>query len=392
MPEPLDTYRWLLSPLAPDEFERTYYGKQVSVVRREDRGYYASLLSFGALEAILRTHNAKHPDLQVVKHGADIASTSYTNGQGYVDARKAAALFADGATLIYSHLHQRVPALSALCRDMGELYSSRFQTNIYLTPPHAQGFPTHWDTHDVFVLQVEGSKRWQIFDTKIVNPLVGQKFDHTKDVPGPLTDEFELHAGDLAYVPRGVMHAAHATDQHSLHITLGVMSFTWSDLLLECVAATALSDASLRESLPVGFSRPEFSAAERAEGLKRRLHALAATVDADSVYTRLAAQLDATPMADEGLLFATLNPPVEQAQRFKRRTDATWTLMCDDEGCHVTTVSSAIRFPAIASPLLQAIERADRFTLSDLPDVVDDSGKITILRHLVRHEIVSVEA
>jgi ribosomal protein L16 Arg81 hydroxylase len=32
------------------------------------------------------------------------------------------------------------------------------QTNIYLSPPNAQGFGTHFDSHDVFVLQVAGSK------------------------------------------------------------------------------------------------------------------------------------------------------------------------------------------------------------------------------------------
>jgi ribosomal protein L16 Arg81 hydroxylase len=393
MPGALDTYRWLLAPLAPEEFERTYYGRQVCVIRREQRDYYASLLSLEALDGILRTHSARHPDIQVVKHGADIASASYANGQGAVDARKAASLFADGATLIFSYLQQRVPALSTLCSDLGGLYSSRFQANVYLTPPHAQGFPTHWDTHDVFVLQVEGSKQWQIFDTKIVNPLIGQRFDHAVDVPGPLTSEFELRAGDVAYVPRGLMHAAHATDEHSLHITLGVMAFTWTDLLLECVGASALSQETLRESLPIGFARPEFSADQRREALQQRLRTLVDSVDADAVFSRLAAQLDPTPIPDGGLLSAALHPAaVEPAARFKRRADASWSLTCDDEGCHVTTVGSTIRFPAIASPLLRAIERIDRFTLSDLPDVVDDDGKVTVLRHLVRHGIVSVEA
>ena len=34
------------------------------------------------------------------------------------------------------------------------------QINAYITPPENQGFAAHYDTHDVFVLQVSGSKRW----------------------------------------------------------------------------------------------------------------------------------------------------------------------------------------------------------------------------------------
>ncbi len=32
--------------------------------------------------------------------------------------------------------------------------------NAYYTPRAAQGLPVHHDTHDVFVLQVSGEKRW----------------------------------------------------------------------------------------------------------------------------------------------------------------------------------------------------------------------------------------
>ena len=31
-----------------------------------------------------------------------------------------------------------------------------------MTPPQNQGFSNHYDVHDVFVLQIEGEKRWQI--------------------------------------------------------------------------------------------------------------------------------------------------------------------------------------------------------------------------------------
>jgi ribosomal protein L16 Arg81 hydroxylase len=97
-----------------------------------------------------------------------------------------------------------LPSLANLCRAVERTFSSHFQTNIYLSPPHAQGFKTHFDSHDVFVLQVSGSKLWTLYDTGVVLPLRGQAFDPDKHAPGPPTRELTLHSGDVLYCPRGL--------------------------------------------------------------------------------------------------------------------------------------------------------------------------------------------
>jgi lysine-specific demethylase/histidyl-hydroxylase NO66 len=66
---------------------------------------------------------------------------------------------------------------------MEKVFSAHFQTNIYLSPPQAQGFGTH---------------------------LHGQGFDRGKHRPGPVTREIVLRAGDLFYCPRGFFHSARA--------------------------------------------------------------------------------------------------------------------------------------------------------------------------------------
>ena len=119
-------------------------------------------------------------------------------------------------------MHERLPSLAALCRAVERTFSSHFQTNIYLSPRNAQGFKTHYDSHDVFVLQVSGSKHWTLVrHASIELPLRGQGFDPEKHIPGPPTREFTIQAGDVLYCPRGLFHAARATDEVSLHITLG---------------------------------------------------------------------------------------------------------------------------------------------------------------------------
>jgi ribosomal protein L16 Arg81 hydroxylase len=49
----------------------------------------------------------------------------------------------------------------------------------------------------------------------------------------PLLD-VELEAGDALYLPRGYVHAALTTDVDSVHLTIGVLSTTWYDVLSTC--------------------------------------------------------------------------------------------------------------------------------------------------------------
>ena len=63
-----------------------------------------------------------------------------------------------------------------------------------------------------------------------------------------------LKAGDCAYVPRGLMHDATTSgSEPSLHITVGLITRTWADLMLEAVSEAALRSPELRRSLPAGL-------------------------------------------------------------------------------------------------------------------------------------------
>ena len=132
------------------------------------------------------------------------------------------------------------------------------QANAYLTPARAQGAKYHYDTHDVFVLQILGSKRWTMYGTPVTLPLRNSDFDAQTHERGEPTMDFELGPGDMAYIPRGVVHDARSSEELSLHITVGILSYRWADLLLEFVADASLKDPAFRKSLPPGFAREDF--------------------------------------------------------------------------------------------------------------------------------------
>ncbi|KPC69204.1 hypothetical protein ADL27_54620, partial [Streptomyces sp. NRRL F-6602] len=68
----------------------------------------------------------------------------------------------DGATLVLQALHRTWQPVAEFCAGLGTELGHPVQANAYVTPPQNRGFDDHYDVHDVFVLQIEGTKRWLV--------------------------------------------------------------------------------------------------------------------------------------------------------------------------------------------------------------------------------------
>ncbi len=239
---------------------------------------FAGLLSIDDVDRIVTNVDLREGQLDLADATRQLARSDYTDATGYIDRGAVADLHRHGATIILQHAHQLEPSLGRLCRALEAVFSAHIQTNLYLTPPNAQGFRTHYDNHDVFVVQVAGEKAWRLYEKPIDTPYRGEGFEAGKYEPGELKQEFVLKAGDVAYVPRGLMHDAVTSGaEPSLHITIGLITRTWADLMLEAVSEAALRSPGLRRSLPAGFARPGFDR----EAMRAQLKALARTLADD---------------------------------------------------------------------------------------------------------------
>jgi hypothetical protein len=152
-----------------------------------------------------------------------------------VDAGQVASRFHQGATIVVQDLHHWWSPLAVFCRRLEAGLGHPTQANAYLTPPSAQGLPLHHDTHDVFVLQVSGSKQWQIYPPAVALPLQHQwSSSHDRPVEEPALS-LTLGKGDALYLPRGWLHEAITTSEESLHLTIGVHAYTWMDALRDAL-------------------------------------------------------------------------------------------------------------------------------------------------------------
>jgi len=388
--EELDAYRWVIDPMTPDEFQSKFYEKTVCLIRRGNPSYFSELLSIDQLDRVLTTGLAKYPEISLVQNEKNIRSQEYVDPDDRVDPIRATRLFRQGATIIFTHLHQRLPSLGRLCEGLGRRFASRMQTNIYLTPPSAQGFAPHWDTHDVFILQVAGTKRWSIYDTQVPLPLRGQHFDRTLHEPGPVSMEFDLGPGDVCYIPRGAIHSAVSSTDTSLHITTGLIAYTWTDLLLQAVVAAGMNDVSLRENLPVGWPAlvedPQLARAFTArverlvEHLNRAAPPFSVLVDSLSEeYGSLSAGL---------LKRAILASELTLASVVRMRPDAESELSANGEQCTIRSGQKEFEMPAAALPALKVLEGQGAIAIGALPDSLDDESKLVLVRRLMAEGIV----
>jgi cupin superfamily protein len=386
------SFEWLIEPVAPNDFFKDYYERKPLLIEGRDPGRFSSLLSIAAIDRYLATSSPCHPDVFLVDAARELKVSDYTLPEsGRIDLPRAYQLFNSGATISLSQMHERLPSLAALCRAVEHTFSSHFQTNIYLSPRNAQGFKTHYDSHDVLVLQVAGSKHWTLYDTLIELPLRGQGFDPEKHIPGAPTRELTIRAGDVFYCPRGLFHSARATDEVSLHITLGLIGKTWADVMVEAVSEACLASPAFRAHLPVGFAAPGFDRRKAEATFKSLVATFARDARLGPILDRLTESFVTSRQPSlEGCLEELDSPaPITLDSRVVARPHLVHLLREEGENVVVLFGSTQITLPSFTREALAFALSGAAFPVSGLPGPLDDAGKIVLVQRLIREGMLA---
>jgi ribosomal protein L16 Arg81 hydroxylase len=298
------------------------------------------------------------------------------------------AQYVGGATLVLNALHRTCPPIARFCRRLAAELGHPTQCNAYATPGgHAQGFDFHHDTHDVFVLQVAGRKRWIVHEPVLRLPLPSQARAGADLVPegaDPLFD-VELEPGDALYLPRGYVHAAVTTAEASLHLTVGVLSTTWTDVLADAVALAA-DDERFRDALPVSPS----AALDDVPAFLRRAADWLAALPPEQVQERLQARLRRAVPAEP------LRPLAQAAVATALAAD---TVLRPRQGLHpllhtgvgvveLRLPDRTVTLPAVAGPALRRLLDGPCTPGDLVPHGLDQSGVLVLARRMLREGVV----
>jgi ribosomal protein L16 Arg81 hydroxylase len=260
----------LIAPTPQEDFFRDHWEQRPLLVQRHDPGFYAGLLTLDDFDSLLDRSGPDHAGLRVVAGGRMDPVAPETTLADVYDS------FRHGATLLARHVSSSWEPLGLLSRSLGRTIGAEVWANCYLTPGgRAQGFAPHCDNHDVLVAQIHGTKRWRLYGVRDELPLEGRMFKESRVGAARFEQEFTLEAGDLLYLPRGVIHAAVTEEEASLHCTIGIKPVLWSHVIEQALRGLFDQDVAFRRALPTGFAdRPE-TAQEVTATLERLVATLA---------------------------------------------------------------------------------------------------------------------
>src|SRR5918994_6389223 len=381
----------------PDGFLTTSFGAAPCL--RRGAGTFDDLLSLDDVDRALTGSGLRQPAFRLVRDGEPVDPRTYTRPaptgnrrfSDLIDPGRVLDLFAGGATVVLQSLHRWWPPLARFCRDLELSLGHPLQANAYLTPPGAAGLAPHHDTHDVFVLQVAGTKHWILRTPVVAAPLAHHRSVHELAAAQPVLFETDLRPGDVLYLPRGVVHSAAAQEGTSLHLTLGVLATTVHDVLRRAVDRAG-DDPAFRTSLPAGYPFDRAAAARSVKAALADLITWLERLDPSDVADEMSERFFArrTPLLDGQLAEITALDRIDDTTvvRPRARGDVAVRRLKDGGRLHLTLGDRRLILPGALEPTVRRLLDGGPVRVGDLAELLDDDSRLVLVRRLVREGVL----
>jgi ribosomal protein L16 Arg81 hydroxylase len=235
-----------------DSFLNEIWARRPHHIKRNQLGHFDPLLpGRTALDDLLTAFRSEPAQVRLIKEHDKKGPDSYRLADGTLDLGMVRSDFADGYTIVLDDVEQYVRTVATLAHAIESELHFATKVNAYLTPPESQGFVAHYDGHDVLVLQIRGSKIWHLYEGADVAPRQLRR-DEKWVAPEGLSEPTDMHleAGDVLYLPRGKVHAAQASSEPSIHLTVGIHAPTALTFAVAALNALSFSDDRLNARLP----------------------------------------------------------------------------------------------------------------------------------------------
>lgn len=237
----------------------------------------------------------------------------------------------------------------------------------------------------MFVLQIEGSKHWRIYDSPISLPDKSQPWkDSGVQVGNPLY-ELDLNAGDLIYMPRGYIHEALTSEKASLHITLGILVYTWADVFVEALSLTR-KDPRFRKSLPIGLAEQSEIPSDLNTKFEELKEAFTNTTTLKDIIERIAERFVSNrhPLLDGHLIELNDIDKLDAQTVVRKRANVIYRVTLNDNSVSLLYHGKKLVFPRYVESALHFIETASNFKAEAISSQIDNAGKLVLVRRLVK--------
>ena len=297
MTEKIHTFADLIHPVTPEEFFAEYHDKKpLHIPGTPDK--FASVMSWRTLNDLLNMTSVwSGISLRLMLDRKTIPASDYcrpaidrNNAQSMQpDPARIMVLLRQGASLIANDVDTLSPGLRSVAEALEIALGAKAQANVYCSWRQHQALDSHFDTHDVYAIHLEGEKVWQVYRTRADRPIAHPRFKqldqaHHGRAKGKVLMEVTMRPGDLLYLPRGQYHDALASGSSALHVTFGltaVIGIDFFDLLREL----AIGDPLFRSNVP-GPGDDDRALGDHMKKLARRLGEITASPEALEQFKR----------------------------------------------------------------------------------------------------------
>ena len=283
------TLQDLLAPITPERFFAEFHDRQPLHIQGHP-ARFAQVLDWAGINRLLdMSHIWTETSFRLVLDSVPVPPAQYsvkaTSRDGASVLQPVAAKVQDwvrrGASVVMNDVDSLTPGLAAVSDALEGAGLGKAQANVYISFQQHKAFHSHYDTHDVWAVQVEGEKTWNIWEGRAEYPIPhpifrGQKQDHHDRAKGALRGQVLLKKGDVLYLPRGWYHDALAEAPNSVHIAYGVHAPLGMDVL-NILSERAIYDVDFRRPLPRqdGSAAAKYALSQQLAALGARLTDLA---------------------------------------------------------------------------------------------------------------------
>lgn len=249
---PLDAPCALLGGLSPAAFMRRHWHRRPLLVRQAWPGVKPPI---GRSELFAL---AERDDVEsrLVQRRAAAEGEDWQLRRGPLPRRSLPPLKQGGWTVLVQGLDLHVPAAAEMLRRFRFVPQARLDDLMISWAAQGGGVGPHFDSYDVFLIQVAGRRRWRI----------GRMPDARlkPDLPVKIIEDFRheqewiTEPGDLLYLPPGWAHDGDAVDGECMTCSVGFRSPLRSELARETLLrlADAVDDPRDDTPRPVVYRDP----------------------------------------------------------------------------------------------------------------------------------------
>jgi ribosomal protein L16 Arg81 hydroxylase len=199
--------------------------------------------------------------------------------------------------------------------------------------------------------------------------------------------EVELKQGDTLYIPRGFVHEAVTTKDVSLHITLGLLSYTWIDVL-----RLIINDAHKINGFRESFRFDKLNDQTIEKTTKDLVSQLLSTVEYTNIPKKFKNRFIKKGLtSDNNRLIDIINfDEINSDTIFSLRKDINYTISETETEIILTYYNKQVKFPSYVLATLKAVVDSENFTAENLESNIDTSGKLVFCKKLLKEGFIKI--